>query len=322
MQYRKIGSLEVSAVGLGGNTFGPPRIDEPATHAVLHAAEDLGINFVDTAMGYGEGHSEEYIGTGLQGRRDKWVIATKYNFRGIGDMRPWDYIHKCCDDSLRKLQTDYIDLWQLHQPNLNVHEDEILRAMDDLIKAGKVREIGASNHQSWHMMHNIHTARTLGTQHYVSSQDHYNILRRQIEQDIVPFANYSGVKIIPFFPLAGGFLTGKYQKDVPPPPGTRGAEGSGIVKKMAVDRNYEIVPQLEEWAAERGHPVGELAIAWLTANPAVGSVITGVSNPQQVAMNAKGADWVLTPEEKAQIDKIAPREGDDAGPVGARAGIG
>jgi len=287
------------------------------TANILHAAQDLGINFVDTAMGYGEGHSEEYIGSGLEGRRDKWVIATKYNFRGLGESRPWDHIRKCVEDSLRKLRTDHIDLFQLHQPNLSVNEDEILRAMDDLVKSGKVREIGASNHQSWHMAKNIYTARTLGTKHYITAQDNYNLLRRQIEADLVPFATQYGVSIIPYFPLGGGFLTGKYKQDAPPPPGSRGAEGSGIIAKTANDRNYGIMPAVEDFAAERGHSPAELAISWLLANPAVGSVITGVSNPEQVAMNAKAAEWTLTPEEKKQVDDMAPREGDDSGPVGA-----
>lgn len=324
MRYTRLGNsdLNVSVVALGGNTFGPPRIDEKATHAVIAAAQDFGINFVDTAMGYGEGKSEEYLGTAMQGRRDKWIIATKYNFRGKGDMSVRDWINQCLESSLRKLRTDYIDLYQLHQPNLTINEEEILRTMDDLIKAGKIREIGASNHQSWHMAKNIYTARTMGVKHYITAQDHYNILRRQIEAELVPFCNHYGVSIIPYFPLAGGFLTGKYRKGEPPPEGSRGAEGSGIIARNTNDRNFGLIGGLEDFAAERGHPISELALAWLTANPAVGAVITGVSNPEQVAMNAKAAEWVLTPEEKAQVDKMAPREGDDAGPVGARAAAG
>ncbi len=222
MHYRFLGksALQASVIGLGGNTFGPPHQDERMTHRILHAAQDLGVNFVDTAMGYGEGKSEMFIGTALEGRRDKWIVATKYSFGAMGTNRPRDHIHKCAEDSLRKLRTDYIDLFQLHQPNLDVDEDEILRAMDELIAAGKVHEIGATNHQSWHMAMNIYAARTLGLKHYITAQDHYNLLRRQIEAELVPFAQHYDVSIIPYFPLGGGFLTGKYRKDQPPPPGT------------------------------------------------------------------------------------------------------
>jgi aryl-alcohol dehydrogenase-like predicted oxidoreductase len=324
MEYRQLGNsaLNVSAIGLGGNTFGPPRIDEAMTHRVIDAAQELGINFVDTAAGYGEGRSEEYIGTAMQGRRDRWVIATKFNFRGMGDARARDYIQRTCEASLRKLQTDYIDLYQLHQPNLDVPEDELLRAFDDLVRSGKVRTIGASNHTAWHMAQNVYTARLLGVQHYATAQDHYNVLRRQIEAELVGFCTRFGISIIPYFPLAGGFLTGKYRRGEPPPARSRGAEGSGIIKRNSTDRNYAIVPELEAFAAERGHTVTELALAWLLASPAVGAVITGVSNPEQVAMNAMGASWRLTPEEKVQVDRIAPREGDDSGqPVGARAAL-
>ena len=156
---------------------------------------------------------------------------------------------------------------------------------------------------------------------FVTAQNHYNLLRRQVEAELDPYCSESGVSLVPYFPLAGGFLTGKYEKDRPAPEGTRGAEGSGIIKRNTNDRNFEILPELEKFAEERGHTVAELAIAWLTANPNVGSVITGVSNPEQVMMNAKAAEWQLTADEKAQVDKLAPREGDDEGQaVGARAG--
>jgi aryl-alcohol dehydrogenase-like predicted oxidoreductase len=322
VEYKNLGgsSLRASVVGLGGNTFGPPRISEEETHRVLHAAQDLGINFVDTAIGYTEGNSEQYIGNGLQGRRDKWIIATKYQLRRLDGKSGYQRIMENCETSLSRLKTDYIDLYQLHQPNPEVHPDEILRALDDLVQAGKVREIGVCNYSSWMMTEAEYVARALGTKRFITAQNHYNILRRQIEAELVPFCEAYNVSVIPYFPLAGGFLTGKYRKNEPPPPGTRGAEGSGIVRNSSTDRNFDILPGLEEFCAERGHPMAELAVAWLIANPNVGTVITGVSNTEQVAMNAKAADWVLTPEEKAQIDAMAPREGDDSGQgVGARA---
>lgn len=325
MEYRNLGnsSLRVSVVGLGGNTFGPPRIDEAMTHRVIHAAMDLGINFVDTAIGYGEGKSEEFIGTALTGgRRDKMVVATKLSLRNLGDKTARERVRENCQTSLRKLQTDHIDLLQIHMPNSVIPADELLRAFDDLVQEGKVREFGACNHQSWQMAESMFTARTLGTKSFVSAQNHYNLLRRQIEAELVPFCKAYGVSVIPYFPLGGGFLTGKYRRDEPPPPDSRGAAGSGIIKNTSTERNWGILPALEDFAAERGHSVGELAVAWLIANPAVGSVITGVSNVEQVTLNSKAAEWLLTPEEKGQVDALSPREGDDEGqPVGARAAL-
>ncbi|MDP3174943.1 MAG: aldo/keto reductase [Phenylobacterium sp.] len=322
MEYRKLGGTElnVSLVALGGNTFGPPRLDEAQSVRTIHAADDLGVNFIDTANLYGGGYSEAFIGTALADRRDRWVIATKFNLRNLGDANVADYITQACDNSLRKLNTDRIDLYQLHLPSLNTPEDEILRALDKLRQAGKVREIGASNHMSWHMAKNQYVARAMGVKPYVTAQDHYNLLRRHIEAELIPFANAYGVSIIPYFPLGGGFLSGKYKQGEAPPPGTRGAEGSGIVSRNLNDRNFEIVRKLDAFAAARQRSTAELALAWLLANPAVGSVITGVSSPEQVALNVKAAGWVLTPEEKSELDAIAPREGDDSGqPVGARA---
>ena len=321
MEYRKLGGtdLQVSLVALGGNTYGPPRLDEAASIRVIHAADDLGVNFVDTANVYGGGHSESFVGKALADRRSRWVIATKFNFRGRGDTPVGEFITEACDASLRKLNTDHIDLYQLHLPDLSVPEDEILRALDRLVQAGKVREIGASNHMSWHMARNQYVARAMGVKPYVTAQDHYNLLRRQIEAELVPFATAYGVSIIPYFPLGGGFLSGKYKEGQPPPPGTRGAEGSGIVSRNINERNFAIVRQLEAFAAARGRTPAELALAWLLANPAVGAVITGVSSPEQVALNVKAAGWVLTADEKRELDAIAPREGDDSGqPVGAR----
>lgn len=324
MQYRQLGNsdLKVSAVALGGNTFGPPRLDEAGSIRTIHAAGERGVNFIDTAMGYGEGQSEIFVGKAIAGQRDKWVIATKFNFRGLGDGNVADFIEKCADESLRKLNTDHIDLYQLHQPNLKVNEEEILRGLDRLVKAGKVREIGSCNHQSWHLAKNAYLGRAMGVKSYITAQDHWNLLRRQLEAEVVPFSKEYGLSIIPYFPLAGGFLTGKYKKDEPPPAGSRGAEGSGIITRNTNDRNWGLMPSIEKFASDRQRSTAELALAWLLANPTVGSVITGVSNPEQVAQNVKAAEWVLSPEEKTELDAMAPREGDDSGQsVGARAGV-
>ncbi|WP_091741861.1 aldo/keto reductase [Phenylobacterium immobile] len=317
MEYRNLGNsdLRVSVVALGGNTFGPPRLDEAASIRTIHAAHDLGVNFVDTANGYGGGQSEIFVGKALADRRDKWVIATKFNLRNLGDANVGQYITDRCDESLKKLGVDHIDLYQLHQPSLKTPEHEILAALDRLVKAGKVREIGSSNHSAWHLAKSWYTARAMGVKSYITAQDHYNMLRRQIEAELVPFTKEFGLSIIPYFPLGGGFLTGKYTKGEAAPAGTRGAEGSGVVANNTNDRNFAIVDKLKPFAADRQRTTAELAVAWLLANPQVGSVITGVSNPEQVAMNVKAAGWVLSPEEKAELDTLAPREGDDSGNV-------
>ena len=322
MEYRNLRgtALKVSAVALGGNTFGPPRLDEAQSIRTIHAADELGVNFVDTANIYGSGQSEGFVGKALADRRNRWLIATKFNFRNRGETNVGEHIAKACEESLRQLNTDRIDLYQVHLPDLTVAEDEILRALDRLLKAGKVREIGVSNYQSWHLAKSQYVARAMGVRPYATTQDHYNLLRRNIEAELIPFADHYGMSIITYFPLGGGFLSGKYKQGTPPPPGTRGAEGSGIVARNLNDRNFAIVQKLSEFAAERGRSMVELALAWLLANPAVGCVITGVSNPEQVAMNAKAAGWTLTPEEKRELDQISPREGDDtAQPVGAGA---
>jgi len=321
MEYRQLGTsdLRASVVGLGGNTFGPPRIDEASTHRVIDAAIDLGINFIDTAIVYGQGKSEEFIAGAINGRRDKVVLATKFNLRDVGSGGARQRIHEHANESLRKLKTDYIDLYQLHFPNPAVAPDEILRGLDDLVQAGKVRAIGCSNYASWRLAESILTARVLGTRSFVTAQNHYNLLRRQIEQELVPACKLYQVSILPYFPLGGGFLTGKYRQNAPPPPGTRGAAGSPIVQRTASERNWELLPALERFAQERGHTVNELAISWLLANEVVGSVIAGVSNVEQVQKNAKAAAWKLTPEEKTAVDALALREGDD-GPFEAGGG--
>jgi aryl-alcohol dehydrogenase-like predicted oxidoreductase len=321
MEYRRLGrsDLRVSVVGLGGNTFGPPRIDEAMTHRVIHAALDMGVNFVDTAIGYGQGESERYIGTALaDGRRERMVIATKFSLRNLGEKTVRQHVRQQCETSLSKLGTDYIDLLQLHLPSESVPADELLRAFDDLVQEGKVRAVGACNYAAWQMAEAHFSARLLDTSEFVSDQVHYNILRRQIEAELLPYCSRFGASIIPYFPLAGGFLTGKYRKGEPPPPGTRGAAGSDIIKNTSTDRNYAVVAALEEFASERRHGLAELAIAWLAANPAVSSIIAGVSNVEQLTMNAAAIEWRLTAEEKQQVDSLAPRQEDEeAGPVGA-----
>ena len=311
MEYRQLGTsdLKVSAVGLGGNTFGPPRIDQEMTSRNIHRALELGVNFIDTAVTYGQGKSEEFIGNALKGRRDHVIIATKFSLGDMGDETPRQRIERHCEESLRKLQTDHIDLYQTHFPAPSMPPEEILRPLDDLVKQGKVRYIGQCNYAAWRHCEALWTSRRLGLAEFVSAQNHYNVVRRQAELDLLPFCAAYQVGFIPYFPLGGGFLTGKYRPGQPPPPNTRGAAGSPIIKRTRTPRNEAQALELERFAQERGHTLGELAIAWLLACPEVSSIITGTSNPQQVEANARAADWRLTPEEKAEVDSIAAWDG-------------
>jgi aryl-alcohol dehydrogenase-like predicted oxidoreductase len=307
IEQRPLGpsGIEVSVVGLGGNTFGPPRLDEDQTRAVIAAALDLGVSFVDTAIVYGQGQSETFLARAMAGRRDEMVIATKCHFMNLGDETPAARIARQAEESLRKLETDRIDLYQVHFPSDAVSPDALLPALDALVRAGKVRAIGVCNYASWRLVQAAHVADAIGSASFATVQDYYHLLARTVEAEVAPACAAYGLSILPYHPLGGGFLTGKYRKGEPPPPGTRGAAGSGIVTAMSSDANYERLAALDAFATERGHTVGELAIAWLVANPLVASVIAGVSAPEQLVANVAAASWRLTPEEKAQVDELA-----------------
>lgn len=296
--------LVVSVVAIGANTFGPPRLDQPAATAVIEAALDLGVNFVDTAISYGQGHSEEFLGKALGARRDHMVIATKFNLRLPGEGTIGERIVAQAETSLRRLQSDYIDLYQIHLPHVDASHDDVLTALDDLVRAGKVRAIGASNYSSWRLAESAQVASSRSTVSFATVQNYYNLLGRQAETEVIPWCRRTGMSVLPYHPLAGGFLTGKYRRGEAPPEGTRGAAGSQIIDYVTRDANYDTLDVLETYCAERGHRVGELAIAWLLANPVVASVIAGVSTPGQLAANVQAASWVLSAEEKAAVDAI------------------
>src|SRR5882757_3403819 len=307
---RRLGTsdLTVSAVGLGGNTFGPPRLDEPATRRVLHTALDLGINFVDTANVYGQGHSEQFIGRALGRRRDEMVIATKFNLLHVGTESVSDRIRAHAEQSLRQLGTDRIDLYQLHLPEPGVPAEEILTALDQLVAAGKVRALGACNYSAWRLAEAAHVASELGTARFVSVQNYHHLLARQATAEVLPFCAEYELSLLPYHPLAGGFLTGKYRLGEPPPPGSRGAAGSGIVTVMDTERNHRTLAELIRFAEQRGRTVGELAIAWLLANPLVGSVITGVSTPEQLRANVAASEWQLTGEDIREVTALLDKQ--------------
>ncbi len=303
---RRLGrtDIEVTISGLGGNTFGPPRLDEQSTKRVLDAALDLGVNFIDTANLYGQGQSEGFIGRSLGSRRDRMVIATKFNLRVPGEGTVGQRITAQAEASLEQLGTDRIDLYQLHFAEPGVEADAVLEALNDLVRAGKVRAIGVCNYSSWRLAEAAHVARAHGWPEYSTVQNYFHLLARESESEVVPFCEAYGASVLPYHPLGGGFLTGKYRAGQPPPPGTRGAAGSPIVTVMRSDQNYARLAELERFCADRDRTVGELAIAWLAAKPVVASVIAGVSDVDQLTANVKATMWELTAEEIDEVDTI------------------
>ena len=306
MQYRQLGTsgLQVSAIGLGTNNFGR-RLDAAATETVVHAALDAGVNMIDTSNSYGSGYSEEFIGRALNGRRHEAVIATKVSSRvsdgpnNAGNSRK--HIYDQVDVSLRKLRTDYIDLYQIHWWDPNTPIEETLRALDELIRVGKVRYAGCSNFAAWQVCESHWTAKTLGINEFVSMQPHYSMLYRKPEEEMIPFCEKYGIGILPYYPLENGFLTGKYRRGKPAPDGTRLSEGD---RGTLTSENFDILEGLEAFASERGHTILELAFAWLLASPMVSSVIAGATRVEQVEANAASASWSLTAEEVEEVNAI------------------
>lgn len=306
VETRRIGSLEVSVAGLGCNNFGW-RIDYDATAAVVHAALDAGITFFDTADIYGGTKSEEFIGRALGTRRNEVVIATKFGM-AVDDHRRGarpEYVKQAAEDSLRRLATDRIDLYQLHQPDRSVPIADTLGALNDLVRAGKVREIGCSNF-SVEQLREAEAAVHPGAARFVSLQNEYNLLHRDPERDVIPECRRLGIAFLPFFPLASGLLTGKYRKGQPLPEGSRLATLDRFAK-TATERNLAIVESLLQFATSRGHTLVDLAMSWLASQSTVASVIAGATSPKQVKQNAAAVNWQLTAEELAEIDALLSR---------------
>ncbi len=309
MKHRMLGKsgLQVSVVGLGCNNFGfVAGMDLEASRKVIDKAIDSGINFFDTSDSYGS--SEEILGEVLRGRRQKIVLATKFGSQldqeGKKKGASRAYIFSAIESSLRRLQTDWIDLYQLHRPDPNTPMEETLRALHELIEQGKVRHIGCSNLSAAQLVEAQHIAEDHHLTSFVSSQDEYSLLVRRIEQDVLPVVEKYGMAELPYFPLASGLLTGKYRKEQAPPKGSRLAERQGLADRYLNAANLEIVERLEHFAKEHGHTLLELAFSWLLARPAVASVIAGATKPEQVEKNAVSANWNLSSEELAEIDRI------------------
>jgi aryl-alcohol dehydrogenase-like predicted oxidoreductase len=310
MPIRQIGSLDVSLVGLGCNNFGG-RLDETRSVEVVDAALDAGINFLDTADVYGGTHSEEYVGRAVRKRRPDVVIATKFG-GAIDDRRKGAapaYVKQALEDSLRRLGTDYVDLYQLHRPDPATPIAETLAALADLVKEGKVREIGCSNFSAA-QLREADAAAAGGAARFVSVQNEYSLLHREPEVEVIPECEVLGTAFIPYFPLMSGLLSGKYHRGQPPPAGARLA---GITterqREVFSGSKFDVIELLERYAADHGHTILELAIAWLAAKPTVGSVIAGATKAEQIQANVKAADWVLSDQEVREVDAIAPLPG-------------
>ena len=310
MEYRQLGrsGLEVSLVGLGTNNFGR-RCDQSQSSAVLDQALDLGINFIDTANIYSAGESEIHIGHWLTGKRDRVLIATKFGLNmGNGPMQQGgsrQHMMASVEASLDRLKTDYIDLYQIHRVDRSIPIEETLGALDDLVRSGKVRYIGASNFDAWHLCEAEWVARTRHLNRFVSVQNYYNLLKREIEREVTPYCETYGVGIIPYFPLESGFLTGKYRRGTSPPKGGR-LTGSPRGEELLRDENFDRLDRLVVFAEERGHTLLDLAIAGLAAQPAVSSIIAGAIAPEQVVANVAAAGWTLSADDCADLDRVLP----------------
>jgi aryl-alcohol dehydrogenase-like predicted oxidoreductase len=322
MKYRNLGKsgLKVSEIGLGSLEFGG-RLNEQESIAVINQALDQGINFIDTADVYSNGKSEEFVGKAVKGKRSRVVIASKFGI-GTGES-PNDYggsrahIMEAIHASLKRLDTDYIDLYYIHWPDATAPIEETLRTLNSLVQAGKVRYIACSNFAAWQLTEALWTSRVNNLECFVGVQTRYNMIDRSMESELAPACERYGVGVIPWGPLAEGFLTGKYQRGKPAPTGTRlgtprtappprrplmGVTARpGAFASVLTEANFDRLEKWQKFASEHGHTIGELAIAWLLSHRYLASVIAGATNPGQVSANVNAANWILTEEEKKEL---------------------
>ncbi len=307
MKTKKIGSLDVTVVGLGTNNFGFS-MEQPEVDSVVDRAIEVGINFFDTADSYLA--SEERLGKALKGRRDQILIATKFG-SPMGEGKSGGsatYVRDAVDRSLRKLDIERIDLYQIHRPDPNTPIAETLGALGELVKEGKVVEIGCSNFTA-EMLREADQAVADGAPKFVSVQNHYNLLHRDDEHDAIPECEKLGIGYLPYFPLASGLLSGKYTRGESPPEGTRLQRWGDRAQGSLTDKNFDVVDALSGWAKDHGHSVLELAIAWLASQPFVSSVIAGATKPEQVSANAAAGEWTLSPADVAEVESVAEKAG-------------
>lgn len=307
MEYRKLGQtdMRVSVIGAGGYPFGPPLIDQSQTTAVVHKAIDLGINFFDTSDVYGNGQSEVQLGNAIRGKRDQIYLSTKFNFRDLGDQSPRARIFARCEEALQKLQTEHIDLFQVHFSSPEVPHAELIGPLDELVQQGKVRYIGNCNTSAWRWHEELMVSRADHKTEFQSTQNHYSLLYRHAELELIPFCRAYGKSLLAYFPLAGGWLTGTYRPGEPYPVGSRAAKvPTGIVTRIRSERVERLVPQIETFAQERGHSVVELALAWVISHAEVGLALTGFDRPEHVEANVKAAEWKLSDDDLDELDAL------------------
>ena len=310
MEFRNLGNsgLRVSMIGLGCNNFGG-RLDLEGTRKVVHKAFDLGITLFDTADVYGErGGSETLMGEVLGDRRKDIVLATKFAMPMSDTMEKQGasrrYIVEAAEASLRRLKTDYIDLYQQHRHDPHTPIEETLRALDDLVRAGKVRYLGCSNFPAWTMVEAQWTSKTSRLNGFVSCQDEYSLVMRDAEKDLLPAARAYGMGLLPYFPLASGLLTGKYRRNAPMPENSRLTQTKRLADRYLNERNWDISEKLIDFAEAHGRSALDLAFSWLLAQKLVASVIAGATRPEQLEQNVKAGSWQMTAEELAEIDRI------------------
>lgn len=312
MKYRQLGNsgLPVSVVGLGCNNFGS-RLDAAGTRAVVDAAIEVGITLFDTAESYGRGGgSETLLGAAISGRRDKVMLATKFGYQGsdlgygaaAGAMGGRLYIRRAVEESLRRLGTDHIDLYQMHTPDPVTPIEDTISALDDLVREGKVAYVGHSNFSGWQVADAARAAQWLRRTPFISAQNHWSLLERAVEADVVPAARHFGLGVLPYFPLANGLLTGKVRRGQPPPEGSRLAAQPGYITGEKLDR----VEKLATWAQEQGVTLLDVAIGGLAAQPGCASVIAGAMSAAQVKANAKAGAWEPTADQITEIDNLVP----------------
>ncbi len=310
MEQRRLGNsgLYVSEVGIGCNNFGG-RIDAETTRTVVDAALDQGINFFDTADVYGGQQSEVLLGKALGERRDRVIVATKFAMpmgptpQDKGGSRR--YVRRAVEASLERLGTDYIDLYQMHQPDPATPIEETLSVLDDLVREGKVRYVGHSNYAGWQIADAHWAARSHGYTPFVTAQNHYSLLERTARHEVLPACRQFGLGVLPYFPLASGLLTGKYRRDSAPPEGSRLARAEALAKRTMTDANFHKVEALSRFAEERGRSLLELAFCWLLSHSDIVSVIAGATSPEQVAANAAAArEWRLSADDMGRIHEL------------------
>ena len=307
MEYRSLGSsgLKVSEIGLGGNNFGW-YADEKTSIEVIHHALDLGVNYIDTADMYDRGTSEEFIGKALKGKRSQAILASKFGYpMGDGPNERGGsryYMLNALENSLRRLMTDYIDLYQIHIPDPTTPIEETLRAFEELIRSGKVRYIGCTNFAAWQLCEALWTSKSCSLNSFVTIQFRYNILEREIEKELVPCCQAYDIGIIPWGPLAGGFLTGKYSRGMEPELYGNQPKPPPLYNPIFLETHWDKITKLKQFAEERGYKLADLAIAWLLSKPYISTVIAGVRTKEQVSSNVAVSEWKLTTEELNEIE--------------------